>query len=135
MRGALIVKGDKILLGKRKKKPFKGYWDILGGFLKLGEHPLKGLIREIKEESGLKVEPVKIVGIFMDKYGPKGNDMLNIHYLVRVTGGQLRAKSDVIELKWFSKEKLPRKIAFRNSREALRTWHNIQKQNKKEVRN
>ena len=44
-------------------------WDVPGGFLEEGEHPLDGLRRELREETGLEVEPVRFVGVWMDVYG------------------------------------------------------------------
>lgn len=122
--GALIIDGDRVLLVKRKQSPYKGYWDIPGGFLEAGEHPEEGVIREVKEETGLRVRPIEILGIFMDKYGAEADDTLNIHYLAEVVGGEGRAGSDAAELRWFSKDSLPKKVAFRNGREALRVWRN-----------
>ena len=122
--GALIVQKDKILLVKRNKAPYKGYWDIPGGFLEPGEHPEVGMIREVKEETGLEVKPLEIIGIFMDKYGPDSDDTLNIHYIAKVVGGTEKAASDAAALKWFSKSNLPKKVAFRNGREVLQAWLN-----------
>lgn len=123
--GALIIKGNEILLAKRTKAPYRGYWDIPGGFLEAGEHPLDGLRREIKEETGLKIKPGKILGIFMDKYGSEKWDTLNIFYIVEIVSGKMQAKSDVSELKWFSKKSLPKKIAFCGSRQALKIWRHM----------
>lgn len=119
---ALIVKKDRILLVKRNKAPYRGYWDIPGGFLEPGEHPEVGMIREVKEETGLEVKPIEIIGIFMDKYGIDSDETLNIHYLAEVVGGMEKAATDAAELKWFSRGTLPRKIAFRNGREAITAW-------------
>ncbi|MBI2459398.1 MAG: NUDIX domain-containing protein [Parcubacteria group bacterium] len=52
---ALILHGNKILLGKRKINPAKGAWDVPGGFLELGEHQEAGLKREIREKLGVGV--------------------------------------------------------------------------------
>ena len=117
--GALVVDRGRVLLVRRTKKPFKGYWDIPGGFLEPGEHPEEGLVRELKEETRLDVRPREILGIFMDKYGSGGEYTLNIYYIAQVVGGEARACSDAGELKWFDKKNLPKRIAFRNGREAL----------------
>lgn len=123
--GALIIDEDRILLVKRKQEPYKGYWDIPGGFLEGGEYPENGLLREIREETGLEVRPIELLGIFMDKYGPDADDTLNIHYLAEVIGGEAKAGSDAGELRWFSKKNLPKRIAFRNGREVLKVWRNM----------
>src|SRR5205085_1223949 len=55
---ALVVDGEgRLLLVRRAIEPFKGRWDIPGGFLEEGEHPLDGIRRELREETGLDVEP------------------------------------------------------------------------------
>lgn len=120
--GALAIKAGKVLLIKRVASPFKDYWDIPGGFLKPGEHPDDGLVREFEEETGLLIKPIKILGIFMDQYGAGGDETLNIHYVAKIVGGTERAGSDAEKLKWFNLQKLPRKIAFKNGREALELW-------------
>lgn len=120
--GALAIKAGKVLLIKRVASPFRGYWDIPGGFLKPGEHPEDGLVREFEEETGLLIKPMEILGIFMDKYGPGGDETLNIHYVAKIVSGRARAGSDAVKLKWFDMRKLPQKIAFKNGREALELW-------------
>jgi len=122
--GALIVDRNRVLLVKRNQTPFKGYWDIPGGFLEAGEHPEKGIMREVFEETGLRVKLNEILGIFMDKYGRKRKDTLNIYYIAKIIGGEMRAGSDAAALKWFSKNNLPKRIAFRNGRQALEAWQN-----------
>lgn len=49
---AFIVYQDQILLVNRKKKPWLGAWNGLGGKIKEDEHPLDSLIRELYEEMG-----------------------------------------------------------------------------------
>jgi len=57
-----------VLLGRRADDPFRGRWDLPGGFLEEGEHPLDCLRRELREETGLEVEPLELVGIWMGRY-------------------------------------------------------------------
>ena len=118
--GALVMRGDKVLLVKRGIEPFKDYWDIPGGFLEQGEAPEDGAIREIEEETGLLIELTEILGIFMDQYGNRNTATLNICYLAHIIGGQAQASSDAEELRWFSVHELPELIAFEWSIKALR---------------
>ncbi|MDD5627348.1 MAG: NUDIX hydrolase [Patescibacteria group bacterium] len=126
---ALILDGDKVLLGKRKIDPSKGMWDVIGGFLEPGEHPEKGMKREVREETGLKVEPTDMIGFFMDVYDGSFPTM-NICYTATVTGGKLKPGDDIEELRWFEISKLPKNIAFKNGREMLKQlirWHRNKK--------
>ncbi|MEW6407691.1 MAG: NUDIX hydrolase [Patescibacteria group bacterium] len=117
---ALIVKNNQVLLGRRAGPPFKNKWDVPGGFLEEGEAPDRGLLREIKEELGLKIKIKKLVGIYMDTYG-NSERTLNIYYEAKILKGIPRPASDVKEVRWFSKNKLP-KLAFKNGYQAIKTW-------------
>lgn len=118
---AIIVKNNQILLAKRAIKPFKNKWDVPGGFLEEGEAPQAGLLREIKEELGVKIKIKKLIGIFMDNYGKTGQKTLNIYYKAKIISGIPQPASDVKELCWFPKNKIP-KVAFRNGQEAISAW-------------
>lgn len=110
--GALVLKEDSVLLIQRAVEPFKGFWDIPGGFLELGEHPVDGIIRELKEETNLLIEPIKILDIFIDVYGSEEEPTLNICYICQVVRGEPKASSDAMDIRWFKIEYLPNNIAF-----------------------
>ena len=117
--------GGRILLSRRAEAPFQGLWDIPGGFLESGEHPEDGVRREITEETGLTVVVVRLIGVYMDTYGPPpAEDTLNFYYVCRVTSGldAMEARDDVSELAWFDPRDLPAPIAFANANAALRDW-------------
>ncbi|MFA5360002.1 MAG: NUDIX hydrolase [Patescibacteria group bacterium] len=116
---ALIVAGDKILLGRRKVNPAKGDWDIPGGFLELGEHPEDGLRREIMEELGVEIKIKSLLGFFMDVYGDGGDATLNICYIVEIIKGEPSAADDVEDIKWFNINELPENLAFQNGKDML----------------
>lgn len=122
--GAVIIKDKKILLGKRKKKPYKGCWDIPGGFMEPGEKPQEALKREIKEELGIEIVVKDLIDFFPDTYGNHGWPTLNLHYFAGIKSGRLKPASDVVELKWFDLKNLPKRVAFKNTREVLRKIKN-----------
>ena len=99
----------RILLARRAHEPFRGYWDLPGGFLREGEHPLDALRRELREETGLEIEPLEFEGIWMDRYGDSesASATLNLYWTARVRGGELAPADDVSEVGWFSPEDLP----------------------------
>ena len=117
--GVVALKGDRVLLVKRAIEPFKGCWDIPGGFLEEGEHPAHGAVRELQEETGLIIDPVEVLGIYMDVYGAEEESTLNICYVARVIGGEPRMGSDAIDMNWFPILSLPRDSAFACTKEAL----------------
>lgn len=97
-------------------------YDAVGGFLRPGEHPEKGVIREAKEETGLDVKLTKPLGVFMDVYGKGGFHTLNFYYIAEIINGKIKAHDDVESLHWFPIGKVPEeKIAFKNVGVAYRT--------------
>ena len=76
---ALVVDDDgRVLLGRRAHDPAKGLWDVLGGFMDEGEQTFETLRRELREETGLEVEPLEFVAAVTDTYGPGGHFTLNL---------------------------------------------------------
>lgn len=120
--GALVIQDGNVLLVKRKVEPFKGWWDIPGGFLEAGEHPEDGAKREVREETGLDVRLTRLHGIYMDTYGDSNSHTLNIYYLAEPISGVPRAGSDAVDYQWFALSELPEQIAFRHARRVLADW-------------
>jgi 8-oxo-dGTP diphosphatase len=109
--GALIFDRSKILLVERGKEPSKGCWSLPGGVLETGETLEQGVIREVREETGLEVKPLKVLEIFeriiRDARGAIEYHYVLIDYICRVTGGSLRAAADASQVAWVARSKLP----------------------------
>ena len=115
----------RVLLARRAGEPFLGLWDAVGGFLDEGEHPLDGLRREVREETGLSFEPDRLLGIWMGRYGDDERATLNLFWTGRIGAGTPHAADDVAELRWFEPDELPPppELAFDGLvAEVLRTW-------------
>jgi ADP-ribose pyrophosphatase YjhB (NUDIX family) len=125
---ALIVDdAGRVLLARRAIEPDKDKWDLPGGFLEEGEHPLDGLRRELHEETGLDIEPRRFLGIWMDVYGDTRESTLNLYWLARAEG-EPHAADDVAELRWFPPDALPPsgELAFRVNKLVLDAWREQQ---------
>ncbi len=111
-----------VLLVKRAVEPFKDYWDIPGGFLEAGEHPLDGMLREVREETGLEVRVIDLLGVYMDRYAVDGEEIftLNHYYIVEPIAGELRAMDDINAFEWFPVGALPERIAFEHAKAVLK---------------
>lgn len=101
--GAIIVAAGRVLLVRRGTQPLKGQWSLPGGALEIGETLSAGLIREVREETGLVVEPVELIELLDRIY--RDGERVRYHYVIadylcRVTGGDLRAASDADEVRW-----------------------------------
>jgi 8-oxo-dGTP diphosphatase len=115
-----------VLLARRRAEPFRGRWDIPGGFLEEGEQPLDGLRRELREETGLEIEPQEFLGVWMDRYGgdSTAEATLNLYWTARVVAGEPQPADDVDALAWFSPAELPGPddLAFENVPLVLSAW-------------
>ena len=118
----LVDEQGRVLLGRRAVEPELGKWDLPGGFLEEGEEPLAGLRRELREETGLDVEPLSFLGAWVDRYGEEEGAIstLNLYWLARADGDP-HAADDVAELRWFAADELP-ELAFRVNALVLEAW-------------
>jgi 8-oxo-dGTP diphosphatase len=111
--GAIIQK-DKILLIKRKNEPFKGKWALPGGFVEYGEKVESAITREVLEETGLKTEIKKVIGIYSDpERDPRGHTV-TIAYLLDVISGMLENGDDAMDAEFFDLSNLP-ELSFDHS--------------------
>lgn len=123
---ALIERDGRVLLGRRATHPGAGRWDIPGGFLEEGEHPIAALRREIREETGLEIEPGEFIGAWMQPY--EHRNVLSLTWSARPCGGIERAGDDLAELRWFAPHELPEpdELAFDTFVEILSGWRQKQ---------
>lgn len=110
--GAIIFRRDRVLLVERGKPPLKGFWSLPGGAVETGERLAEGVRREVLEETGLVVKPVRLFTIFerimRDDQGEAEYHYVLADYLCRVTGGTLEAASDVSRVEWVPRTALSR---------------------------
>lgn len=117
--GALVERDGRILLVRRARDPWKGRWDVSGGYCEPGEHPARTAMREVKEEVGLEIEITGYLGAWPDVYGLPGTAeaekaTLNIYYTARAVGGEEGTgdPTETLEIGWFASEDVPEDLAF-----------------------
>lgn len=111
---AVIIKDEKILLIKRGFDPFKGSWALPGGFIEYGETVEEATVREVKEETGLDVEPVKLIGVYSSPDRDPRFHTITIAYACRLKKGEKRKPDggeDAEDAQWWHLSSLP-KLAF-----------------------
>jgi 8-oxo-dGTP diphosphatase len=108
--GAVICRGDKVLLVQRGQEPSKGKWSIPGGVMELGETIRETARREVMEECGVEIEAGEVVevrdAIVRDEAGRIRFHYVLVDVIARYVNGELRAGSDVEDARWVSKEDL-----------------------------
>ena len=112
--GALIFRGPgrrgPILLVERARNPLKGFWSLPGGLVETGERLEDAVRREVFEETGLRVRPVELFGVFeriiQGKRGRTEYHYILFDYVCTVEHGTLQAGDDVSRVEWVSRAKL-----------------------------
>ncbi len=100
---AVIVDAARgVVLIRRGRPPFHGRWALPGGFVEVGERCEAACAREAREETGLEVEVVGLLGVYSSPgRDPRGHTVSAV-YVCRVAGGELAGGDDAAEARWFS---------------------------------
>jgi 8-oxo-dGTP diphosphatase len=106
--------GVSILLIKRKYEPYQGTWAIPGGFVLDNESLEEAVMRELEEETGIKINYLEQLYTFGEPKRDPRNRIISVAYFGLVPSNQfqkLKASTDAEAAEWFNFKKLP-KLAF-----------------------
>jgi 8-oxo-dGTP diphosphatase len=125
--GGVVIEKGRALLIRRGSEPLLGQWSIPGGTLELGESLEHGVVRELKEETGLTVRIVEMIEVFdriyedeadaaggetsvsagvpAKKKGPRYHYVI-IDYLCERIDGEAKAGSDVTDVALATEDEL-----------------------------
>ncbi len=79
--GAVVLDGDRVLLVKRGRGPAEGKWSIPGGLVDLGERTDDAARREVREECGITVRLLGLVGV-VDRVIRDADGRVRYHYVL-----------------------------------------------------
>ena len=119
--GALAFhpEGERILLVKASRGFTKGMWNIPGGFVTYAESPELAMVREMEEETGVRLRLEKLLGVFTQKFGSPYY-MRGHMFLARATNTDLQLQEDEIaEAQWFTLDEARRLLLNPFGRKAL----------------
>ena len=91
--GVVVDQAGRALLVRRRDN---GHWEPPGGILELNEDIEDGLRREVREETGLAVEPTALTGVYKNVV----QGIVALVFRCRATGGDLSASSETAEFCW-----------------------------------
>src|SRR6266571_1896266 len=110
--GALIYKGNSVLLVKRNNEPNKGKWALPGG--------------EVKEGVGLEIRLEGLLDVLDDiHYDGKGRVLYHyvlVSYLASSQGGKVKLNSESDEYKWFSQTEVRSVFATENTKKVVQRY-------------
>jgi len=106
---------------KRGHEPSAGLWSIPGGRIEPGETDAEALAREMLEETGLVVEPGRLLGR-VQRPGLDGTVIDIRDYAATVIGGTLRPGDDAADVRWVAAAELASLEITEGLIEALTSW-------------
>ncbi len=117
--GTLPVERGRVFLARRGIEPARGLWSYPGGFLEIGEAAQEGARRETEEETELRIEVGRLIGVYSRPYAA----VVTIIYEATVVGGRPAPAAETTEVRAFSPDEIPwDELAFTTTESALRDW-------------
>lgn len=102
----IIEHNSKFMFVKEAKAIAAGRYSLPAGKLEFGETIIAGAKREAKEETGLEIEPVKLIGIYQRPRSNEDSNTTVFCFLSRVIGGQITPTVEHPEIKFLSIEEI-----------------------------
>ncbi len=108
--GVVVCRGGEVLLIRRAKAPRQGQWSLPGGLQELGETVFECARRETREECGIEIEPLEVIGI-VDAITPDDQGRARFHYtlievLAEWRSGEPKAGDDAMDVAWHDPAKV-----------------------------
>ncbi|WP_404450696.1 NUDIX hydrolase [Virgibacillus necropolis] len=132
VRGA-VFKDGKILLVREKHD---NKWSLPGGFCEIGLSPSENIVKEIKEESGYTVAPVKLLALMdMNKHPhpPQPYHYYKVFIHCEIIGGQASIGIETKDINFFSENNLPELSTNRNTESQIKAIFDLQRNPDKAV--
>ena len=115
--GVIAAVDGRVVMVRRNMEPGIGRWTFPAGFVDRGESVEEAAVREMVEESGLRVRISGLLGV----YSRAGEAIVLIVYSGDVTGGTLAAGPEAQEAGLFDPGKLP-PLAFERDTAIMADW-------------
>jgi 8-oxo-dGTP diphosphatase len=120
--GAVVELDGKVVLVRRGMNPMRGYWSLPSGYVERDEAPDQTAVRELEEETGLRVAVDNLLNVYSFSHEGTGGRGVLVLYAAHVVGGHLHAGDDAVEVAAYGPQELPEDIAFDTHVQALHDW-------------
>ena len=113
----IVPRNGKVLMIRRGTDQGYGLWGLPGGYVDRGEVVEQAAAREVWEETGLKVEPGDLIGLFSES----GDPVIVAVFVASEIGGELEPGPEALEVGFFPVDDLP-ELAFPRDQNVLEIW-------------
>ncbi|MEO1656366.1 MAG: NUDIX hydrolase [Pseudomonadota bacterium] len=118
--GAVVMRGQEVLLIQRGRAPLKGHWSIPGGKVEYGESLYKAIVREVEEETGIICEPVGLIGAFESLPAHNGErHYVMVDYAAQYVSGDVKAGDDAMDAEFLPLAEALSRVAWDETRRAV----------------
>jgi ADP-ribose pyrophosphatase YjhB (NUDIX family) len=100
---AVIDQAGRLLAVRRRDN---GHWEPPGGVLELDETIPAGLVREVREETGLEVEPEALTGVYKNMR----RGIVALVFRSRIVAGEPRASNEAVEVAWLTPNEIRQRM-------------------------
>jgi 8-oxo-dGTP diphosphatase len=116
---AAIFRAERVLIVRRGVPPMQGIYTLPGGGVELGETLEQAVMREVREETGLAIEPLSLAGyrqvIARDSEGKIERHFVILPFAARYLAGEISLNAELAEAKWL----LPAELSGLRTTEGL----------------
>jgi 8-oxo-dGTP diphosphatase len=107
---AAIVRDGQVLLVQRARPPANGLYSLPGGVVEVGETLAEAIVREVREETSLAIEPVGLAGfresILRDPQGRIERHFVILPFAARWLAGEPRLNEELSDARWLRPSEL-----------------------------
>ena len=118
--GAVVFRGEDVLLVRRGKPPFQGAWSIPGGGLHHGERIEAAVLREVAEETGVRIRLTSLLGVYEALPPLCESHTVMIDYVAEWVAGEPRAGDDAEAAEFVALGEAARRVSWDRTRAAIR---------------
>ncbi|MEA3429949.1 MAG: NUDIX hydrolase [Nanoarchaeota archaeon] len=110
--GVIVIKDEKVLLGKRMNAHGEGSWCFPGGHLEFNEEVQDCAAREVKEESGIEIKDIRMGTFTNDIFEKEGKHYVTLFVISDYHSGEVRVMEPekCEKWEWFEWDKLPQPL-------------------------
>ncbi len=129
----VVFKDNQILMVREK---IDGCWSLPGGWADIGYSAKEVVVKEVREEAGIEVKPVRLLAVWDKKHHPHPASPYYTYKLFircEIVSGEIAKGMETLDVRFFSRDELPQLSVERNTHSQIQTMFQFLDQPDKEV--